>query len=61
MGFEKCETCDVSMTLMMSCVGDVAEKLRKSVLCAFNDLSINCIFLSIFHEIHRQHSLMIQP
>ena len=27
--FEICETCDVSITLMTSCVGDVFEKLRK--------------------------------
>ena len=27
--FEICETCDVSITLMASCVGDVSEKLRK--------------------------------
>ena len=39
--FEICETCDVSITLMASCVGDVSEKLRKNVLSAFTDLSIN--------------------
>ena len=39
--FEICETCDVSKTLMTSCVGDVSEKLRKSVLGAFTVLSIN--------------------
>ena len=27
--FEISETCDVSITLMTSCVGDVSEKLRK--------------------------------
>ena len=27
--FEICETCDVSITLMTSCVGDVSEKLGK--------------------------------
>ena len=39
--FELCETCDVSITLMTSCVGDVSEKLRKHVLGAFTGLSIN--------------------
>ena len=29
MDFEKCETCDVSITLMTSCVGDVTEKCVK--------------------------------
>ena len=41
MDFEICETCDVSITLMMSWVGDVSEKLRKNVLGAFTVLSIN--------------------
>ena len=27
--FEICKTCDVSITLLTSCVGDVSEKLRK--------------------------------
>ena len=35
------ETCDVSIPLMTSCVGDVSEKLRKNVLGAFTVLSIN--------------------
>ena len=39
--FEICETCDVSITLMTSCVGDVFEKLRKNILGAFTVLSIN--------------------
>ena len=39
--FEICKTCDVSMTLMTSCVGDISEKLRKNVLGAFTVLSIN--------------------
>ena len=39
--FEICETCDVSITLMTSCVGDVSEKLRKNVLGAFTILSTN--------------------
>ena len=39
--FEICETCDVSITLMTSWVGDVSEKLRKNVYGAFTFLSIN--------------------
>ena len=39
--FEICETCDVSITLLTSCVGDVFGKLRKNVLGAFTVLSIN--------------------
>ena len=39
--FEICETCDVSITLMTSCEGDVSEKLRKIVLGAFTVRSIN--------------------
>ena len=39
--FEICETCDVSITLMTSCVGDVSEKLHKNVLGAFTVLSEN--------------------
>ena len=38
--FEICETCDVSTSLMTSCVGDVSEKLRKNVFGAFTVLSI---------------------
>ena len=38
--FKIYETCDVSITLMTSCVGDVSEKLRKNVLGAFAVLSI---------------------
>ena len=30
--FEICETCNVSITLMTSCVGDVSEELRKNDL-----------------------------
>ena len=41
MDFEICETCDVNITLMTSCVGDISEKLRKNVLGAFTVLSIN--------------------
>ena len=39
--FEICETCDVSITLMTSCVGNISEKLRKNELGAFTVLSIN--------------------
>ena len=39
--YEICETCDVSILLMTSWVGDVFEKLRKNVLGAFTVLSIN--------------------
>ena len=39
--FEICETCDVSITLMTSCVGDFSEKLCKNVLGAFTGLRIN--------------------
>ena len=39
--FEICVTCDVSIILMTSCVGDVSEKLRKNVLGVFTVLSIN--------------------
>ena len=39
--FELCETCDISITLMTSRVGDVFEKLRKNVLGVFTVLSIN--------------------
>ena len=39
--FEICETCDVSITFLTSCVGDVFEKLRKNVLGAFTVQSIN--------------------
>ena len=28
MDFDICETCDVNITLMTSCVGDASEKLR---------------------------------
>ena len=38
--FEICEVCDVSITLMTSCVGYVSEKLRKNVLGASTVLSI---------------------
>ena len=39
--FKICETGDVTITLMTSCVVDVSEKLRKNVLGAFTVLSIN--------------------
>ena len=39
--FEICETCDVSITLMTSCVSDVSEKLCKNELGASTALSIN--------------------
>ena len=39
--FEICETCDVSITLMTSCVGEVSGKLRKNELGASTVLSIN--------------------
>ena len=38
---EICETCDVSITLMTSCVGNVSGKLRKNVCGASTVLSIN--------------------
>ena len=38
--FEICETCDVSITLMTSWVGDVSEKLRINVLGTLTVLSI---------------------
>ena len=41
MDFEMCQTSDVSITLMTSCVGDVSEKLHKNVFGAFTVLSIN--------------------
>ena len=46
--FEICETCDVSITLMTSYVGDVSEKLRKNVLGAFTVLSINLVLSKHF-------------
>ena len=46
--FEICETCDVSITLMTSCVGDVSEKLRKNELGAFTVLSINLVLSNHF-------------
>ena len=39
--FEVCETCDVSITLMTSCICDVSEKLHKNVLGSFTVQSIN--------------------
>ena len=39
--FEICETFDASITLMMSCVGDVSEKLSIDVVSAITVLSIN--------------------
>ena len=38
---EICETYDVSITVMTSCVRDIYEKLCKNVLGAFTVLSIN--------------------
>ena len=46
--FEICKTCDVSITLITSCVGDVSEKLRKNVLGAFTVLSINQVLSKHF-------------
>ena len=46
--FELCETCDVHITLMTSCVGDVSEKLHKNVLSAFTVLSINRVISKHF-------------
>ena len=39
--FEIYETCDVSITLMTSCVGDVSEKQSINVVGAITVLSIN--------------------
>ena len=39
--FEICETCDVSIPIRTACVGEVSDKLRKNVLCAFTVLSRN--------------------
>ena len=44
--FENFIICDVIITLMTSCVGDVFEKLRKDVLGAFNFLSIICVLFN---------------
>ena len=50
--FKGCETCDVSITLMTSCVGDVSEKLRKNVLgclhCSKYKMSSNKSFFMKF-------------
>ena len=46
--FDICETCDVIITLMTSCVGDVSKKLRKNVLGAFTVLSINWVLSKHF-------------
>ena len=43
--FKKCKTCDVSITLMTSCVGDVAKKVRKNVFGAFTVLDIISVLL----------------
>ena len=48
MDFEICKTCDVRITLMTSCVGDVSEKLRKNDLGAFTVLSINRVLSKHF-------------
>ena len=48
MDFEICETCDVSITLMTPCVGDVSDKLRKNVLVAFTVLSTNLVLSKHF-------------
>ena len=41
--FENYIICDVRITLMTSCVGDVFEKLRNDALGAFTFLSIICV------------------
>ena len=46
--FKNCIICDVRITLMTSCVGDVFEKLRKDVLLAFTFLSIICVLFNRF-------------
>ena len=51
--FDICETCDVSINLMTSCVGDVSEKLRKNVLgvhCSKYKLSSIKAFFTKFTE-----------
>ena len=56
--FEICETCDVSITLMTSCVGDVSEKLRKTCIgclhCSKYKLSsIKAFFMKFTDNIAR--------
>ena len=46
--FENYIICDVSITLMTSCVGDVVEELRKRCIGAFNFLSIKCVLFNQF-------------
>ena len=46
--FENCIICDVRITLMTSCVGDVFEKLRKDALGVFTFLSIICVLFNRF-------------
>ena len=46
--FENYIICDVRITLMTSCVGDVFEKLRKHALGAFTFLSIICVLFNRF-------------
>ena len=47
-GFENYIICDVRITLMTSCVGDLFEKLRKDALGAFTFLSIICVLFNRF-------------
>ena len=46
--FDNYIICDVRITLMTSCVGDVFEKLRKDALRAFTFLSIICVLSNRF-------------
>ena len=59
--FENCIIYDVRITLMTSCVGEVFEKLRKDALGAFTFLSIICVQLIDFREIHGQCTSVIAP
>ena len=50
--FEIFEACDLSITLMTSCVGDVSEKLRKNVLrrYAANNWQISTSFYILLNN-----------
>ena len=44
--FESYKICDVSITLMTSCVGNVVNKLRKRCIGCLHFLSINCVLFN---------------
>ena len=46
--FGICETCDVSITLMTSCVGNVSEKLRKNVFWCLHCSKYKLSFIKAF-------------